>query len=214
MIAALTLASLLVAALPPPLDSQAVLDGYSAALANLVPPKAMIFVYSVSQAGPTNIEQRHQIYRSGVRVRDETLSINGVGVKRKTFRIERRADPYDVTALAPRPDAYEMLFLKDVRDGNHRDYVYETQPLLRASTGFVVDRVTIDGESLLPRIIGFHTTGANASGQGTITFGRASGHWVPLVVSVNALVAGAVARERIVFGDYRFPPALPRSTFL
>ena len=32
--------------------------------------------------------------------------------------------------------------------------------------------------------------------------------------AVSAVVGGSVARERIVFGDYRFPPALPRSTFL
>lgn len=208
------LAVALLAALGPPLDSQIVLDRYDAALAMLAPPKAMIFTYSVSQAGPTNIEQRHRIYRSGVDVRDETIAINGSPLRRKMVRIGRRPDPYSVEELAPRSASYEMVFLDTVRDGDHLDYVYQTQPLVRSPSGFVVDQLTVDGASFLPRVIAFHTTGATASGTGRIEFTSVGGYWVPQVVSVSAVVGGSVARERIVFGDYRFPPALPRSTFL
>ncbi len=196
-----------------PLDSQVVLQSYASALANLTAPKAMIFVYSVSQAGPTDIDQRHRVYRSGVDVRDETLEVDGTPVRRKSVRIARRPDPYAVTALAPRVGEYELLFLDTVADGDHLDYVYEATPLYR-SGGFTVDRITIDGVRFLPRRIDFHTSGALATGSGSIEFGPESGHWVALAATVSAVVGGGVARERILFSEYRFPPALPKSTFL
>lgn len=207
-------ALLVLGAIGAPLDSQVVLDRYDAAVAMLVPPKAMIFTYTVSQAGPTDLEQTHRIYRSGIDVRDETIAANGASLHRKRVRISRRQDPYAVQLLAPRPASYEMVFLDTVRDGDHLDYVYQTQPLTHASTGFVVDRLTIDGDSFLPRVIEFHTTGATASGTGRIEFASVGGYWVPQAASVSAVVGGNIARERIVFSDYRFPPALPRSTFL
>lgn len=204
----------LLAAIGPPLDSQVVLDRYDAALGMLAPPKAMIFSYTMSQAGPTDIEQRHRIYRRGIDVRDETIAINGTALRRKTVRIGHRPDPYAVQALAPRSTSYEMVFLNAVRDGDHLDYVYATQPLVRMTTGFVVDRVTIDGERFLPRVIEFHTTGATASGTGRVTFASVGGYWVAQVASVSAVIGGSIARERIAFSDYRFPSELPRSTFL
>lgn len=205
---------MLLGALPVQIDSQSVLERYSLALANLATPKATIFVYTVSQAGPTDIEQSHRIYRSGVEVRDETITVNGTPLHQKSVRIAQRPDPYAVTALAPRPDSYEMLFLQTIRDGSHLDYVFQTQSLARVQSGFVIDRVTIDGETFLPRVIEFHTSGAVASGTGRVEFGEVGSYWVPLLATVNAAVGGSIARERIVFSDYRFPPALPRSTFL
>lgn len=208
------LAALLLGALSVQLDSQSVLERYSLALANLATPKATIFVYAVSQAGPTNIEQSHRIYRSGIEVRDETIAVNGSALRQKIVRIEQRPDPYAIAALAPRPDAYETLFLQAIRDGSHLDYVFQTQALAHAQSGFTIDRVTIDGASFLPRVIEFHTSGALASGTGRVEFGEVGGYWVPLLATVNGAVGGSIARERIVFSDYRFPPALPRSTFL
>jgi hypothetical protein len=201
------------AAAPPPLDSQAVLMRYETALAAELPPKAMIFTYSVSQAGPMDIEQRHRVYRSGDAVRDETIAINGNRVHHKMVRISHRPNPYAIAVLAPRPDAYAMLFLQSRRQGSHYDYVYETDPLAHGP-GFVVDRVTVDGIRFLPRVIDFHTTGDFGSGTGQLVFGSVDGHWVVLSVSVNAVVNGTIARERIDFSEYSFPPALPRSTFL
>jgi hypothetical protein len=198
-----------------PLDSQVVLDRYAVALADVPVPKAEIFIYNVSQAGPTNIEQRHQIYRSGIDVRDETLAQNGVSLKRKTVRIARRADAYAIGALAPRPYDYELLFLRVRRDGKHLDYLYRAIPLRAAVTGFAIDRVAIDGQSYLPRTIDFHSySDTGVSGTGTIEFGRVAGYWVPTLATVTAVIGSSVARERIVFSDYRFPPSLPRSTFL
>lgn len=211
MIAIAALASVLQS----PLDSQVVLDRYSAALSNLAAPKAVIFSYSVSQAGPTNLEQRHRIYRSGIEVRDEIFEVNGLPLKRRLVRVRRRNDPYAVSVLAPRTDDYELLFVRVQRDGSHLDYVYKTAPLRESTSGFVVDRVVIDGHSYLPRVIDFHTSnGTGSSGAGTVDFAGFGTYWMPTLATVSAVVAGTIARERIVFSDYDFPPALPRSTFL
>src|SRR5947209_6644428 len=48
-----------------PLDSQDVLLRYQRALVALPTPKTVIFTYSVSQAGPRDLEQTHRVYRSG-----------------------------------------------------------------------------------------------------------------------------------------------------
>ncbi|HEY5340443.1 MAG TPA: hypothetical protein VIK27_05395, partial [Candidatus Aquilonibacter sp.] len=76
-------ALLLGAASPKQLDSQIVLQRYELEMSDLVAPKTMIFDYSVSQLGSTDIEQRHVIYRSGLRVRDETLTVDGIALKPK-----------------------------------------------------------------------------------------------------------------------------------
>lgn len=201
-------------AIPAQLDSQLVLQRYELELSDLAAPKAMIFSYAVSQAGPANMEQRHRIYRSGQDVRDETLAIDGATLSRKLVTFGRREDRYAPARLAPRSTTYSFVFLRTVRDGTHRDYEYEVAPLLASATAFSVDRVTIDGQRFLPRSIRFHTESAQARGTGELQYGPAGGHWVPFSVNVTALVRGKPARERITFGDYRFPPALPASTFV
>lgn len=194
------------------LDSQYVLQRYALALDAVPVPKAVIFGYSVSQAGPTNIEQRHTIYRSGSDVRDETLAVDGVALARKRVRFARREDPYMVAKLAPRTVSYQMLFLGTVKDGHHDDYVYETTPIVKQTAAFI-DQVTIDGVRFLPRAIRFHTSGATAQGKGAVTFAPFGRFWLPVIASVDATVNGKPARERILWAEYRFPDALPPSTF-
>lgn len=208
-------AAALAVALQSPIDSQLVLDRYSAALTNVLVPKAVIFSYSVSQAGPTDLEQRHRVYRSGIEVRDETVEVNGLPLKRRVVRVRRRNDPYAISALAPRADEYELLFVRAQRDGSRFDYIYRTLPLHANTEGFVVDRVIIDGRTYLPRAIDFHTSNdTGSSGTGTVDFSRFGAYWMPSLATVSAVVDGTIARERIAFSDYDFPPALPRSTFL
>jgi hypothetical protein len=36
---------------------------------------------------------------------------------------------------------------------------------------------------------------------------------MPVLASISATVGGTPARERIAFGEYRFPTSLPPSTF-
>lgn len=199
---------------PSQLDSQLVLQQYELQMGDLHAPKAMIFSYTVSQAGPNDIEQRHRIYRSGLDVRDETLAVDGVALKPKIVRIGKREDRYDVVRLAPRTTTYTMLFLRTVHDGGHLDYQYETTPLVASASGFIVVRLTIDGQTFLPRAIGFRTASAVAHGTGKLEYEKIGGYCVPVAVNVDAQVNGKPAREHIVWSDYRFPPSLPVSTFV
>ncbi|MEO6836624.1 MAG: hypothetical protein ABI231_12075 [Candidatus Tumulicola sp.] len=197
---------------PSQLDSQYVLQRYSLAIDAVPVPKSVAFTYAVSQLGPTNIEQRHAIYRSGPDVRDETLGVDGVALARKIVRFSRRDDRYAVARLAPRAGTYAVLFLRTVKDGGHLDYAYEVTPLLRQS-GASVDRVTIDGLKFLPRVVHFHTVGPNARGTGEVEYAPFGAYWMPVVATADATVNGKPARERITWGDYRFPESLPPSTF-
>ena len=194
-----------------PADSQMVLQHYSAAIEATIAPKAAIYTYAVSQAGPSDIEQRHRIYRSGAEVRDETLSVDGVAPKAAMIRVYRNADAYAIDRVAPRIAYYRFLFLHSVTRGDRIDYLYETTPLVTGA--FSVTRVLIDGTSLLPRTIWFKTASETASGIGVLQYAPTGGHWMPMLATVDATVAGKPARERIAWSDYRFPPSLPAATF-
>lgn len=197
---------------PVQMDSQLVLQRYALAIEAVAPPKNVVFTYAVSQLGPSNLEQRHRIYRSGSDVRDETLAVDGVALTHKIVRVSRREDRYAIARLAPRTGAYQMLFLHALRDGSHFDYVYEATPVVRQA-GPAVDGVTIDGRRFLPRAIHFRTVAGAASGNGEVRYAPFGPYWMPVLATVDARVDGKPARERIAWGDYRFPETLPPSTF-
>lgn len=196
-----------------PLDSQLVLQNYARALEAVKTPKFTIFSYAVSQAGPNDIEQRHRIYRAGLDVRDETISIDGARPKSAAIAIGKRGDRYAVGLLAPRPGAYELLFVRAVASAGRIDYLFDATPFSKATSGFVVSRVTIDGETFLPRSIVFRTSSLAARGDGEVRYAPFGGYWVPVLATISGTVGEKPARERIAFGDYRFPTALPPSTF-
>jgi hypothetical protein len=201
-------------ATPSELDSQYVLQRYALAIDSVVAPKAVIFTYTVSQAGgPSNIEQRHVIYRSGSDVRDETLAVDGVALVHKIVRISHREDRYAISRLAPKAASYEMLFLQAVKIDKHTDYEFEATPLIRTLDA-PVDRVTIDGLTYLPRDIRFTTRGPDAEGKAHVQYAPFGKYWMPVVAEVDAVVNGKPARERIVWSDYRFPQSLPEATFV
>ena len=200
------------AAAPHAFDSQYVLQRYALAVDVLTPPKTVIYSYTVSQVGPSNIEQHHRIYRSGSDVRDETISIDGITLARKIVRFSRHPERYTVGRFAPHTSAYELLFLGTVRDGRHLDYQYEATPLSRPA-GAWIDRVTIDGVRFLPRTVHFHSVGLGATGIGEIVFAPYGKYWMPVIANAQARVSGKPAREHIVWSDYRFPDSLPPSTF-
>ncbi len=196
-----------------PLDSELVLQNYARALAALHTPKFVIFSYAVSQAGPNDIEQRHRIYRSGFDVRDETILVDGAKPKNAAISIGKRVDRYAVGRIAPRPNAYELLFVRAIVTGARTDYLFDATPFARVATGFVVTHVTIDGQTFLPRSIAFHAASIAARGGGEIRYAPFAGHWMPVLATIGANVNGQPARERIAFGDYRFPTSLPPATF-
>jgi hypothetical protein len=194
------------------LDSQYVLTQYASAIKAASAPKVVVFSYTVSQVGPSNIEQHHRIYRSGLDVRDDTLSVDGITLLRKVVRISRYQDRYTIARFSPSTGSYELLFLGTVKDGGHFDYVYEATPLNRAS-GTWIDRLTIDGANFLPRDVRFHSAGTGAEGNGEVEFGPFGKYWMPVVAEATAQIGGKPARERIAWSDYRFPQSLPPSTF-
>jgi len=196
-----------------PLDSQVVLANYSRALAMVKPPTYAIFSYAVSQAGPNDIEQRHRIYRAGLDVRDETISIDGSRPKSAAIAIGKRGDRYAVGLLAPRPGAYELLFVRAIATAGRTDYLFEATPIAKASGGFIVSQVTIDGETFLPRSIAFHTSSLAARGDGEVRYAPFGAYWMPVLATISGTVGDRPARERIAFGEYRFPTSLPPSTF-
>lgn len=202
----------LLGAAPVPADSQYVLQRYAQAVAAVTAPKTVIYSFTISQAGPSNIEQHHRIYRSGLDVRDETLSVDGMPLSRKIVRFSRHAERYTVERFSPHPDSYELLFLGTAKDGHHLDYVYEATPLTRAS-GARIDRLTIDGVKFLPRAVHFQSSGPDVAGSGEIEFAPFGKYWMPVLAEAQAHVKGKPARERIVWSDYRFPQSLPPATF-
>jgi hypothetical protein len=204
---------LLTAAASAQLDSQYVLTRYALAIDAVPVPKNVVFTYTVSQIGPSNIDQRHTIFRSGADIRDETLSVDGITLSRKTVHFSKREDPYAVTHLAPRTVSNQVLFLRAFREGAHTAYEYEVTPLLR-QPGATVYRMTIDGTRFLPRSVWFHTSSGRAKGEGQIVYAPFGRYWLPVLATVNANVNGKPARERITWGDYRFPETLPPSTFV
>jgi hypothetical protein len=114
--------------------------------------------------------------------------------------------------LAPRATAYELLFVRTLKDGRHVDYEYEATPLLHGA-GASIDRVTIDGLKYLPKDVRFGTQGPDARGMARVQYAQVGKYWMPTTAEVTAVVNGKPARERIVWSDYRFPESLPPSTF-
>ena len=212
ILAVLAALVLLGAAPPEQLDSQVVLVHYASAIAKVVPPKNVVFTYSVSQAGPRDIEQQHRIYRSGENVRDETLSADGQSLRRKVTRISRYHDRYAIERLAPRMDEYSFLFVRAARNGKHLEYTYQAVPLIKSSS-FVVESMTIDGKSYLPTLLQFRTSNGTLTGTGSIAYAAAGPYWLPIVAQASATIAGKPARERITFSGYTFPASLPSTTF-
>lgn len=194
------------------LDSQYVLQRYASAIASVAAPKVVVFSYTISQVGASNIEQHHRVYRSGLDVRDDTLTIDGVTLLQKVVRFSRHQDHYAVSRFAPNPNTYELLFLGTTKDGHHLDYVYEATPLSHSSATWI-DRLTIDGATFLPRVVHFHSGGAEVEGSGEVEFAPFGTYWMPVLAKATARVKGALATERIVWNDYRFPQSLPPSTF-
>ncbi|MBV8148852.1 MAG: hypothetical protein JO092_07155 [Candidatus Eremiobacteraeota bacterium] len=209
---ALLVALITVAASPLQLDSQYVLQRYMLAIDTVVQPKAVIFTYTVSQAGPSTIEQRHVIFRNGADVRDETLAVDGVPLVRKLVRFSHREDSYAIVRLAPRTTEYELLFVGTLKDGRHVDYLYDATPLIRTASA-LIDRVTIDGVRYLPRTVYFTTQGPEAKGSARVQYAAFGKYWMPVAADVDAVVRGKPARERITWSDYSFPQSLPASAF-
>jgi hypothetical protein len=195
-----------------PLDSQDVLLRYQRALVALPTPKTIIFTYSVSQAGPHNLEQTHLVYRSGELVRDETIAAEGQTLKRKIVRVSRYPDRYAIARVAPHASEYAFLFQGVVHVGTRVGYEYTAIPTQRGGA-YVVDAMTIDAATFLPMSIRFTMVSGSVKAKGELRYARAATYWLPQFAVVEARFQKSTARERISFSGYRFPATLPDSTF-
>jgi hypothetical protein len=192
------------------LPPDAVLARYTAALAALQEPHVFAFEYTIQQTGPRTLEQTHRVFRSGNDERDETITVNGNRTHTPLVRIFRgRRYRYTVAALAPKPSAYEFVYAGPHKDGKHVDYVFDLVPKAKPPA-LAFTRVTIDGLAFLPQSVAF--TGPHAA-RGTVTFVKNDRYWVARSASAQANVQGGVAHEVLGFVHWRFPKALPPSTF-
>jgi hypothetical protein len=195
----------------PALAPQTVLARYAEALASHRTPSVMSFEYAVDQTGARDLQETHRVFRSGSSQRDELLSVDGKRLDPPTTHIYLgRSNRYTLESLAPRPSLYAFRYVGSVRDGHHADEVFATTPLEPGS--FDVTEVTIDGVTFLPDAIRFAS--ATRDGRGSIAFGRIAGNWVVTAADARATYDKVPAAEHIAFGNYRFPAALPSSTFL
>jgi hypothetical protein len=200
-----------VPALPPPLDltPAEVLSRYADALPDARAPLVVTFEYALEQTGMRNGEQNHRVFRSGDNERDELLAVDGRKLMPPTVRVFRgRRNRYTVADIAPRSADYAFKYVGKHSVGKRTDYVFETTP--RGRPAFRVTQVTIDGNSFVPTTVAF----AAERGGGAITFVRVDRYWVPSVATAHASYRNVAATERIVFSRYRFPAALPASTFV
>jgi hypothetical protein len=220
MIAALLLAAALMAPTAPPdvpalhpagvASGEAVLVRYAEAVAKYKTPPVLSFEYAIDQSGARDIQQTHRVFRSGNAQRDELLSADGKFLAPPAIHIFLgRRNRYTVEALAPRTNKYTFRYIGSVHDGHHTDAVFATTPLEPAAS--VVKQVTIDGVTFLPVAIRFTTS--SHKGSGVVTFARVGKYWLPVSASATATYAKLAAVEHISFYRYRFPAALPASTF-
>jgi hypothetical protein len=189
-----------------------VLLRYAEALTRVSSPPALIFDYTVEQAGLHDIEQKHRIYRGKAIERDEMTEIDGRKLLAPSVRVmSGRTDRYDILAVAPRPERYALAFVRSQRNDGHFDYVFRA--VSRTPGSFVVDRVTIDGQTFLPSVVTFHTAGGAAQASGQLSYTRFDGHWLIREASVKAAVGNNQVREHLLWEEYQFPTSLPASTF-
>ena len=194
-----------------PLAPDIVLARYQTALAGVKDPRVFTVEYTLEQTGTRVLDQRHRIFRSGGNERDETLAVNGKASSIPVVRIFRgRPYRYAVGRLAPRPAAYDFTYVGPHTTGKHVDYVFQLTAKTPAKD-FALTAVTIDGVTFLPSSVAF-ATGSHA-GSGSVTFAKSERWWVASGATALARVPGGVARERLTFSRWRFPPQLPPSTF-
>ena len=189
----------------------AVVAKYAAALKALREPRVFSVEYTIEQTGMRSLEQTHRIFRSGGDERDETIAVNGNRSRKPVVRVfHRRPYRYTVGALAPKPAAYDFVYAGPHRDGKHLDYVFTLVPKAKPPP-LAFTQVAIDGVTFLPRSVAFASRAHAAAGS--VSFVKNDRYWVAVAANAQANVQGGVAREQLAFANWRFPKALPRSTF-
>jgi len=203
------------------------LETYRSALARVQPPPNVVFEYLETRIGPERVvTEKHLVYRnrSGDE-RNETVAVNGSAVVPAFVRIYHRdAWPYDASQFAVSADAYAATYAGTTIVGGRRTYRYAV--VAASPEAFAITDLFIDVDRYLPVKESFSVSGSGCSGSGEIDFAPAAAYWMPLEIKTTCStpgpstsdVAGAnkpvVYRESIVFGNYRFPTAIPSEIFV
>jgi hypothetical protein len=189
-----------------------VLARYANAIVRTPSPQAIIFDYTIEQAGLHDIEQNHRIYRGNGMERDETLGIDGRTLSLPVVRVfAGMADHYDILAVAPRSERYVFTFVKAQRRDGHFEYVFRTIP--RIPMVLAVTSVTIDGQAFLPSVMTFAAMTGVLHAGGQLTYANVNGYRLIHDAFASAVIGGKQVRERIAWMGYQFPPSLPPATF-
>ncbi len=189
-----------------------VLERYLTELERLPAPRYISFEYSIEQGGGTDISEVHRIYRAGRDSRDELIESQGQRLRLPRVRIRHdAADRYALSAIAPTPARYTFAFVRSAKSGDHLAYTYGTQA--KSTGAFSVDEITIDGASFLPTQLRFHSSAGGVHGHGTLIYAKTDRYWLIREARADALAKDGPIGERIVWSAYRFPSALPATTF-
>lgn len=188
------------------------LTNYARALDDLKTPPAYTFVYSFAHHGARPIESVHQVFREGPRERDEIVTFNGEKVKRPEVRVfARHRDPYAVSALAPRLEAYAFTYAGTLKQG--RNVLYSFNAFARGTPAYEVTHILIDGTTFLPLEIQFRAHAGAVVGTGKVTYAGSDGYWMPQSATARAQVNGSPETESLTWSRYQFYPAFPPGTF-
>jgi hypothetical protein len=210
--ALLALAVVTATSAPISLPPRVVLAQYAEALATIKEPPAMTFDYTIAQSGANAIYETHRVYRSGDKVRDETIAQDGHNLTVPVMRVST-AKPfrYSLSRVAPRPEAYALTFARADLTGRHYSYTFLAVP--RVPGDFTVTSVTIDGLSFLPSALTFTTTAGGVKARGMLVYAKTDSYWMIADAIVEAKLEAGIASERLSFRNFQFPASLPAETF-
>jgi len=194
------------------LAPESVLAKYAQALDALKSPAAYIFEYTFAHHGSHPQEIEHRVFRQGAHERDELIGVNGEKLSHPEIHVFlQHHDPYNVAALAPRPEAYVFTYAGEGKRGHNLVYVFNA--FARGTPRYEVTRLVLDGKSFLPLQLDYRATVGDVVGTGTVIFARTDGYWMPQSATARAEVNGDLQTERIDWARYQFYSDLPPSTF-
>ena len=194
------------------LGPEQVLAKYADALAAVKTPPAYTFDYTFSHHGAHPQDVEHHIFRQGRRERDEIVGFNGEKLPRPEIRVFLgHHDPYDVAALAPRPEAYVFTYAGEGKQGRNLVYIFNT--FARGTPNYEVTRMVVDAKTFLPLELDYQAKTAGVVGTGTVTFAKTDKYWMPQSATARAQVNGDLQTERIDWLRYQFYMDFPPSTF-
>ncbi len=212
-------------AAPPAGRTQVIFDRYETLVPALKQPLVMVFEYTRTRSGPTRVvTEDHRVYRDAAgHERNETIGLNGSPVVPPSVTTYARADwPYGVDKFFVDQSAYAVEPKGAALVDGRKAYTYAA--VLKEPGAFAVTELDLDAYSALPLREKFTASNDACTAMGSIDFGRRGAYWMPTIVGVSCVAAGADApavgslvpapiRDTIRFTLYSFPTAIPPQVF-